>query len=99
MGLTAASCVKRTTTALKTPSERLICEPAGARPSIPPEHQIDWSAVQTVDQAKSEHDRYVRRIRDREGVVVGYLVSLEGKHVVCVVNMEWRRDFEAGLPE
>lgn len=83
---------------LPTPPERLICEDAGARPTIPAEHAIDWSRVVTIDQAKAEHAKYVSSIRNREGVIVGYLMRVEGKLFVCHTNMEWRRTFEKGLP-
>lgn len=85
--------------AIPTPPERLVCEPAGPRPAIPAEHKIDWSRVVTVPQARVEHDAYVRSIRSREGVITGYLVSIEDKLFTCAVNAQWRRDFEAGLRE
>lgn len=73
--------------------ERLVCEATGARPSIPAEYSIDWSRVFTVDQARSEHDAYVRSIRKREGVIAGYLVDVEGKLFVCSSNAQWWRDY------
>jgi len=82
---------------LPTPPERLVCEEAGDRPAIPPEYVIDWTAVRTVDQARAEHGRYVASIRSREGVIVAYLVSVEGKLFTCATNMQWRREYEAGL--
>lgn len=84
---------------LPTPPERLVCEAAGARPAIAPEHTIDWNSVVTVDQARAEHDKYVISIRNREGVITGYLVSIEGKLFTCYTNMEWRRSFEGRLPK
>lgn len=90
---------QRIAEAIPTPPERLVCQAAGARPAIPPEYQIDWSRVATVPQARTEHDAYVRSIRSREGVIVAYLVSIEGKLFTCNVNAQWRRDFEAGLRE
>ncbi len=88
---------KRIAEAIPTPPERLVCETAGSRPAIPAEHRIDWGTVTTVPQARAEHDAYVRSIRSREGVITGYLVSVEGKLFTCWVNTQWRRDFEAGL--
>jgi len=77
------------------PSDRLQCVPAGGRPSIPPEYVIDWSAVTTVAQAKSEHLRYVASVRNREGVISGYIVVLEGQLFGCSNNMAWLNDFYA----
>jgi hypothetical protein len=94
--LTAASCgEKRVVKALPTPPERLICEKAGARPTLPPEHKIDWSQVRTVAAAKLEHEKFVGVLRTREGKVTGYVLKLEGVNFVCWNNMEWRRQFEA----
>lgn len=80
-----------------TNPERFICEPAGTRPQIPAEYQVNRS-VTTVPQAFAEHDAYVRSIRNREGIVAGYIVQLEGRHFVCFNNMAWQRDFYARLP-
>jgi hypothetical protein len=96
--LTSCGEPKRVAVALPTPPERLVCEAAGARPSIPAEHIIDWNRVVSVAQAKSEHERYVATIRTREGVVAAYILSIEGKLFVCSNNAQWRRDYEAGLP-
>lgn len=88
---------KRIVEHLPTPPDRLICAEAGTRPTIPPEYQIDWSQVRTVPQAKAEHEKYVATIRTREGVVAGYILKLESKLFICSNNMQWRRDYEAGL--
>lgn len=95
-----ASCAepKRIVTALKPPAERLQCVSAGERPTIPPEYAIDWSRVLSVPQARSEHDAYVRSIRTREGVVAGYILSVESKLFVCSNNAAWLRDYFAALP-
>lgn len=97
--LAASACndTKRVVEALPTPPERLICERAGTRPTIPPEHQIDWSKVVTVPQAKLEHQKYVSTIRTREGIVAGYVLKLEGQLFTCWTNMVWRRDYEKGI--
>lgn len=96
--LLLASCgePKRIVTNLAPPSERLQCVSAGARPIIPIEHDIDWAAVQTAAQARSQHDVYVRSIRARESVVAGYIISLEGKLFACSNNATWLRDWYAG---
>jgi hypothetical protein len=88
---------KRSVDFLATPADRLVCEAAGPRPTIPPEYQIDWSKVATVAQARAEHDKYVAVIHTREGIVAAYVLQVEGKLFVCSNNMHWRRDFEAEL--
>jgi hypothetical protein len=77
--------------------ERLVCEAQEGRPTLPPEYVIDWSRVVTVEQARTEHDAYVRSVRSREGVIVGYVVSIESKLFVCSNNAEWWRDYWSGL--
>ena len=88
---------KRIAEHLPTPPERLICERAGTRPVLPPEHAIDWPNVRTVDAAKIEHDKFVAVLRTREGLVAGYVLKLEGVAFTCWTNMQWRRDYEAGI--
>lgn len=78
--------------------ERLVCEAAGPRPAIPAEYVIDWSKVTSVEQARAEHDAYVRSVRTREGVIVGYLVGIESKLFVCSNNAAWWRDYWSALP-
>lgn len=82
----------------RTNPERFICEPAGTRPQVPAEYVIDWSRVTTVPQARAEHDAFVRVLRNRERIVAGYIVQLEGRHFVCFNNMQWQRDFYSRLP-
>lgn len=95
----AASCgePKRVVESIPTPKERLICERSGTRPAVPPEYAIDWTKVRTVAEAKVEHERFVATLRTREGIVAGYIVKLEGVNFTCWTNVEWRRQFEAGL--
>lgn len=90
----------------RTNPDRFVCEPAGTRPQIPPEYAVDWTRAMAapnvsaaVAAAREEHMRYVASIRTREGVVVGYIVQLEGRHFVCFNNMQWQRDFYSRLPE
>jgi hypothetical protein len=98
--LTAGSCgTKRAVEHLPTPPERLICERAGTRPSLPAEHEIDWAQVRTLPQARAEHEKFKTVLRTREGLVAGYILRLEGVNFVCWNNMQWRRDFEARLPK
>lgn len=94
-----AGCKEKVVAPIKPPPERLVCEAAGDRPKIPAEYQIDWSKVQTVDRARSEHDAYVRSVRTREGIVAGYIVTLEGTNFVCFNNAQWQRDFWGKLPD
>lgn len=98
LGLSACG-EKRIVTSLPTPPERLVCESAGSRPTLPPEHAIDWSQVRTVAQAKLEHEQFVKVLRTREGIVAGYLVDIEGKLFTCWSNMEWRKTYEAELAD
>lgn len=95
--LTACADTKRVVEMLPTPPERLVCEAAGTRPTIPPEFVIDWSRVTTVAAAKAAHDQFVATVRTREGVVAGYVLAIEGKLAICGINAQWRRDFEAGI--
>lgn len=97
LALVACGDTKRVVEALPTPPERLICEQAGTRPAVPPEHAIDWAQVRTVATAKIEHEKFVSVLRTREGLVAGYVLKLEGVAWTCWNNVQWRRDYEAGL--
>ena len=97
LAVSACGDTKRVVEHLPTPPERLICERTGTRPTIPPEHQIDWSQVKTVPAARFEHEKYVSTVRTREGIVAGYVLKLEGVNFTCWNNMEWRRQYEAEL--
>ena len=96
--LLATACGDKTVTTIKPPAERLACIAAGDRPALPAEHVIDWSAVQSVTEAKAEHLKYVASVRSREGVVVAHIVRIEGKLFTCASNAAWLRDFYAGQP-
>lgn len=85
---------------LKPPAERMDCRVLeSGRPSIPPEYAIDWSKVVTVDQARGEHDAYVRSVRTREGIAAGYIVQLEDRVFLCASDAEWLHDFFGRLPD
>jgi hypothetical protein len=108
LALTAGSCPpKRVVTALPIPAERMVCAPADAtRPTVPAEYTLNWNPAlsapnvkEAVARALIEHGRYVASVRAREGVVAGYVVSLEGKLFVCSNNMAWIRDFQAGTTQ
>src|SRR3546814_1209952 len=82
LALSAASCEKRVATAIPIPPERIDCAVLGgdeARPKIPAEYVIDWSRVTSVPQARTEHDAFVTRLRQRETPVTLYIVRLEGQ--------------------
>lgn len=97
--ITGACQEKRVVTALKPPSGRLQCEPAGGRPTIPPEYRIDWDRVSTAAQARSEHEKFVATLRTRERIVAGYLVQIEGRLFVCSNNAQWLREWFAATGE
>lgn len=97
--LTGCSEPKRIAEQLPTPPERLVCERGGTRPAVEPEYQIDWARVLTVPQARLEHEKFVGVLRLREGVIAGYILKLEGINFLCWNNMEWRRQYEAGLQQ
>ena len=86
---------------VKPPADRMDCVAVKAadRPALPPEYVIDWSKVFTVPQARSEHETFVRSVRNREGVTVGYIVDLEGRLFMCSSDDEWLRDFFGRLPD
>lgn len=98
LALTACGTTKRVVEHLPTPPERLICERAGTRPTLPQEHAIDWALVRTVPAAKIEHEKFVSVLRTREGLVAGYILKIEGELFRCFNNAQWRREFEVGIP-
>jgi hypothetical protein len=88
---------KYTAEFIPTPPERLVCERTGTRPTLPPEYQIDWGHITSVPQAKAEVVKLVQRQHERERIVAGYVLQVEGVNFICFNNMQWRRDFEADL--
>lgn len=84
---------------LPIPADRMDCVAVEGRPAIPAEHMIDWTKVTTVPQARAEHDTYVRSVRNREGVITGYVVEIEGKLWACASDDEWLRDWQKPLPD
>ena len=66
---------------------------------LPAAYVIDWTKVQTVDQARGEHDAYVHSINARTGVVAAHIVELEGRLFVCSNNAQWWRDYWSKLPD
>lgn len=78
--------------------DRLVCETAGERPPLPSAYVIDWPHVTTVEQAKAEHEIYVRSVLARNGVLAAYIVEIEGKLFTCSNNAQFWRDYWSGLP-
>jgi hypothetical protein len=74
-----------------------VCPHGTTRPSISPELQIDWTKVGTVAEAKRQFDNYVLVQHGREKIVADYILALEGVNDICAINMDWQRDFYAGL--
>ena len=97
----AACNTTRVAVPLKPDADRMDCVAVdrAERPVIPPEHVIDWAKVQTVPQARSEHDAFVRTVRTREGIVAGYVVTIEGRLFMCATDAAWLRDFYGALPD
>lgn len=95
--VSACGADKYTAAFIPTPPDRLVCEHTGTRPTIPAEYVIDWTRITTVAQARSEFDKYVAVIRNREGVVAAYVLKIEGANFLCWNNVQWRKDFEADL--
>lgn len=89
----------------QTNPERFVCERTGTRPTIPPEFQIDWTPIElapnvpaAVALMREALAHFVAVIRTREGIVAGYIVTLEGANFTCFNNMAWQRDFYSRLP-
>lgn len=99
LAVSACGGEKRVVESIPTPAERLICEQAGTRPTITPERAIDWSQIRTVDAAKIAHEQFVQELRTGQGIIAGYVLKLEGINFICWNNMQWRREFEAGLSQ
>ena len=106
LATSACDNTKRVAEHLPTPKERLVCELAGTRPDLPPEYQIDWARVAAqrtvalaVAEAKKEVAHLIATIRGRENIVAGYILRVEGRLFVCWTNMEWRKQYEAGIAD
>lgn len=99
--LTAGACEPKRIAVPSRPDlanpARLFCEAVPERPALPAAYVIDWTRVQTVEQAKGEHDAYVRSINARNGVVAAHIVELEGRLFVCSNNAQWWRDYWSNL--
>lgn len=77
--------------------QRMVCEAVPERPALPDTYVIDWDMVLTVEQARAEHEKAVASIYERNGLVAAHLMTVEGRLFVCSSNMQWWRDYWAGL--
>lgn len=89
----------------KTNPERFVCEPAGTRPPITPDHLMNWQFVgmaatipEAVERAKAEHQKFVAQKNERERIVATYVLLVEDRLFLCANNAQWLREFYAGLP-
>lgn len=100
--LAATSCSeKRVKVPIPIPPERMDCVDVTSRPTVPPEYLIDWSGVVTVDQARGEHQAFVKRLREREKIIGGsdgYIITLEKHLFACADDATWLRDYSSRLP-
>ena len=98
--LALSACTeKRVVVPLPIPPERMDCTVTATRPVIQPEYSIDWTQVVTVEQARHEHEAFVTRIRQREGLITGYIVAIEKTNFLCANDAAWLRDYSAALPK
>ena len=90
-----------------TNPERFDCTAvdASARPRAPAEDVIDWdriAAQTTRDQvlavAREEVRGYIASVRAREGVVIRYVIQIEGQLFECANDDQWTREFFSRLP-
>jgi hypothetical protein len=88
ISLTAGSCNAPVRIA-KPPVERMTC---AALPAVPKLTPLDWSKVQTVEEAKA-------LVFAREGETGEYIVQLRGAWFSCSSTVEWHRDYNAALPD
>lgn len=85
----------------KPPADRLVCDALTARPSIPREYRIDWTvlaanaetASQTLDLAKTEHEKVIVSIRNREDIIAGHIVAIEGNWFSCSDDVQFNKAF------
>lgn len=73
----------------KPPADKLRC---AALPDAPKLTPLDWSKVQTVDDAKA-------LVFAREGETADYIVNLRGAWFSCSSVVAWHRDYNAALPD
>lgn len=87
---------KRVVTALPIPPERMDCQDAtGKRPTLPPEYQIDWAKIASVDEAHAAFDNFKLVLRGREQTVANYVIQIEGQLFQCSEDARWIREVQA----
>ena len=72
----------------KPPADKMVCAALPKAPKLTP---LDWSKVQTVDEAKA-------LVFAREGETADYIVALRGAWFSCSSTVAWHRDYNAALP-
>lgn len=100
--LALAACGERLVyNPLPIPPERLDCRAIDRedRPALPDEHRIEWSQVETLQQAYDEHQKFVKSVRAREGIIALYIVEIEGELWACASDDLWLTEWQAGASE
>lgn len=72
----------------KPPADKMVCAELPAPPKLTP---LDWSKVQTVNEAKA-------LVFAREGETADYIVAVRGAWFSCSSTVAWHRDYNAKLP-
>lgn len=85
--LTAGSC-QPSVRIPKPPADKLVCAELPADPKLT---KLDWSKVQTVEEAKA-------LVFTREGEIADYIVLLRGAWFSCSSTVAWHRDYNKELP-
>ena len=102
----AASCVRtikiEPENLLETHPDWFACDRMSGdnRPDLPAPYVIDWSSVlvpgdaeMTLERAKAEQEAFAARVYDRNGVVAGYILNLEGANFTCWNSLQTQRDY------
>ena len=88
ISLSAGSCQPKVRN-IPIPPDRLVCEGLPAEPKLT---ALDWSKVQTVEDAKT-------LVFIREGETADYIVKLRGAWFSCHSDVEWNRTRQDELGE
>lgn len=72
----------------KPPADKLVCAALPVAPKLTP---LDWSTVQTIEDAKA-------LVFKREGETADYIVKLRGAWFSCSSVVGWHADYNAALP-
>lgn len=97
LGISACGGTRERFKPIPIPAERMDCVAAtkADRPKLPPTYVIDWSKVPTVAVAQLEVGKLLSSVLNREGIVTGYILELEGKVFMCSSDAQWLRDYTA----